>query len=248
MTGPYEVKEGTEPMTKYCIVNGDDFSASSGTNRGIVKAHLEGVLTSTSLMVDMPYAEEAARLCRDVPLMSVGIHVMLTSEDCTPLIDFSSPVQCHAELDRQWDRFVELMGMPPTHLDAHHNMHRDPLLAPHFVEWANHHELPLRENSQVKYFSSFYGQWDGESHLEHISVENICVMLATEIGDGFTELSCHPGYVDPAFETDYSVERETELKTIRSPLVRQTMKDLGIELISYRDLNNLTASASKRRA
>jgi predicted glycoside hydrolase/deacetylase ChbG (UPF0249 family) len=45
---------------KYCIVNGDDFGASRGINRGIVEAHCHGVLTSTSLMVNMPATEEAA--------------------------------------------------------------------------------------------------------------------------------------------------------------------------------------------
>ena len=47
---------------KYLIVNGDDFGAGHGINRGIIEAHRDGILTSTSFMVDMPGAEEAALL------------------------------------------------------------------------------------------------------------------------------------------------------------------------------------------
>ena len=42
---------------KYCIVNGDDFGASHGIVRGILETHECGVLTSASLMVDMPASE-----------------------------------------------------------------------------------------------------------------------------------------------------------------------------------------------
>jgi predicted glycoside hydrolase/deacetylase ChbG (UPF0249 family) len=233
-TCPYLLKEIF--VNKYCIVNGDDFGASHGINRGILEAHQKGILTSTSLMVNMPGAEEAARLSREAPLMSIGLHITLTSEKGAPLIDFDSFDICKAELDRQWDRFVDLLEGPPTHLDAHHNIHRDERLKPLFMEMAERQNVFLREHSQVRYFSEFYGQWDGEMHLEQISVKNLCSMLQTEITEGFTELSCHPGYVDPDYLTSYSLERETELKTICSPQVRQTLNDLGIKLISYQEL------------
>jgi len=46
------------------IVTADDFGISRGVNRGIVEAHREGILTSTSLMVSRPAAVEAAVLGR----------------------------------------------------------------------------------------------------------------------------------------------------------------------------------------
>ena len=49
---------------KYVIVNGDDFGASHGINLGILEAHQRGILTSTSLMVDTPWSEEAALLSK----------------------------------------------------------------------------------------------------------------------------------------------------------------------------------------
>lgn len=223
-------------MKKFCIVNGDDFGASEGINRGIAQAHLEGILTSTSLMVTMPGAAEAALLSQALPGMSVGIHLTFTVEDGAPLIDFESPSQCEAELSRQWSKFIQLFGSTPTHMDCHHNVHRDPRLAPVLLQWADQFNVPLREHSSVRYFSSFYGRWGGESHPEQISVESLCCMLAAEIDEGVTELSCHPGYVDDCFESEYSSEREAELRTLCDPLVRQSLAANGIELISYRQL------------
>ena len=124
-------------MKKYLIVNGDDFGASQGINRGIVEAHRHGILTSASLMIDMPGAEEAAELSRELPRMSVGIHVTISGEDFLPLIDFDSPDQCRIELARQLDVFENLMEKMPTHIDAHHNIYRDPRVEPYFVEISN---------------------------------------------------------------------------------------------------------------
>ena len=66
---------------KALIVNGDDFGMSEGVNRGIVEAYVRGILTSTSMMVDMPASGDAARLAADHPLLGVGIHVVLRPLD-----------------------------------------------------------------------------------------------------------------------------------------------------------------------
>src|SRR5919198_5155185 len=58
-------------MMKYLIVNGDDFGASRGVNRAIVESHRYGILTSTSLLVDVPWSESAAILSRALPGLSV---------------------------------------------------------------------------------------------------------------------------------------------------------------------------------
>ncbi|HEX6810232.1 MAG TPA: ChbG/HpnK family deacetylase, partial [Planctomycetota bacterium] len=143
---------------KALIVNGDDFGASRGINRGILEAHEHGILTSTSLLVNAPGSEEARGLPRRAPAMSVGLHADL-GED--PARTFVSPLRLRAELDGQLSRFLDLVGRMPTHLDAHHNVHREAVLLPVFLAFARDHGLPLREHSPVRYFSKFYGQWGG---------------------------------------------------------------------------------------
>jgi chitin disaccharide deacetylase len=217
-------------MVKYLIVNADDFGASPGINDGILEAHRRGVVTSASLNVTTPWSEAAAAaLPREAPGMSVGLHADLTG----PAAEGTRP---SAELERQLARFRELVGHPPTHLDSHRNVHRDPRLLPAFLEVARRHGIPLREHCAVRYFSNFYGQWGGETHLEQISVEGLLRILETEVGEGVTELACHPGYVDPDLRSGYAAERETELATLCDPAVRRALRERQIRLISFRDL------------
>lgn len=221
---------------RWLIVNGDDFGASAGVNRGILEAHRRGILTSASLMVNMPGSAEAAALAREAPSLCVGVHVNLTNEGGEPIVELDDAPACRAELERQLARFHELTGRAPTHLDSHHNVHRRAALLPLFVDLASRHALPLREHSPARYFSSFYGQWGGESHFEQIGVDALARMLRTELGEGVTELACHPGYVDPGFESSYHVEREAELRTLCDPSLPGTLGELGFRLIGFAEL------------
>lgn len=224
---------------KYLIVNGDDFGASRGVNRGIMEVHERGVLTSTSLMIAMPAAAEAVELAKRAPKLSVGLHVALTDEQMTPCVDFDDAKACAAEIQAQIDEFSNQMGCLPTHLDTHQNVHRDERLRPLFQEAAARYYLPLREHSPVRYFSNFYGQWDdGLSHPEHISIENLQRMLRSELDadDSIVELSCHPGYVGTDFDSPYNVEREIELKTLSDPQFLAFLRAYGVTLIGFRDV------------
>ena len=225
---------------KYLIVNADDFGASRGINRGIIEAHQRGVLTSTSLLVNAAASEEAAELSRSAPGLSVGLHADVRDE----LKGTTDAHRLRAALDAQAARFEELMSRPPTHLDSHHNVHRDPRALPQFLDLAREHGLPMREHSPVRYFSKFYGQWGGQTHLEQLGVESLARMLEREIKEGFTELSCHPGYVDPDYPTGYSTEREAELRALCDPRIRRVLAEQSIQLVSYHDLGKLAASSA----
>src|SRR5256885_16264893 len=113
---------GVEVVMRYLIVTGDDCGASAAINRGIMEAHLHGILTSTSLLVKTEWAEEAAALSSAAPDLSVGLHVDVHSELREPAPDSQ---RLRESLQWQYCRFKELMGRPPTHLDSHHNDHRD---------------------------------------------------------------------------------------------------------------------------
>jgi chitin disaccharide deacetylase len=228
---------------KYCIVNGDDFGASHGIVRGILEAHECGVLTSTSLMVDAPASECAAALARARSRLGVGLHFDLGPVDRAG----SGPVDLgfvRSELRRQLERFLRLIDALPTHLDAHHNVQRSEELLPCFREIAACYALPLREHCAVRYFPSFYGRWNGESHPEQISVEKLLWMLEHDVADGITELACHPGYLEPDFCSDYGIEREAELRTLCDPALSAGIARLGIWLIDHRDVPGIRRAAS----
>ncbi|NNE94993.1 MAG: ChbG/HpnK family deacetylase [Acidimicrobiales bacterium] len=228
-----------EQTRRRLIVNADDFGASEGINRGIITAHDEGIVTSTSLMVRMPATQHAASLGRERTSLSIGLHIDLTGEGTPAPADINDPAACRNEIRAQVDSFTELMQRPPSHLDAHHNIYRRSHLEEVFVELADELGVPLREHCQVRYFPDFYGQWDdGETHLEWISPQNLTWMMDHKIGPGITELSCHPGYVDQALESPYHVEREAELRSLCDPAVVAHVHRSDFELCNYDDLRH----------
>jgi len=95
-----------------------------------------------------------------------------------------------------------------------------------------------------RYFSKFYGQWSGKTHLEQMSAESLARMLQAEVTDSVTELSCHSGHVDAEYVTGYSLEREAELRTLCDPRVREALAEHGFQLISYHHLPLLLANAT----
>ena len=68
-------------------------------------------------------------------------------------------------------------------------------------------------------------------------------MLATEIEEGITELSCHPGYADSSYPGSYSGEREAELRTLCDPVIHETLAAHSIQLTNYSRLRQLVAGA-----
>ncbi len=220
---------------KRLIVTGDDFGASRGINRGIVEAHEDGILTSTSLLVDGPASAEAAALGCEHASLSVGLHLVL---------DPGVPERAAAECERQLARFVELVGEAPSHVDSHHDVHRNARVLAHALALAEHARVPLRGHGGARHVGKFYGQWGGRTHPEQIGVDGLLRLLDAEVHEGATELSCHPGYVEPGFRSSYLAEREVELRTLCDARVRDGIRAREIQLIGFRDLPALAVQAA----
>lgn len=67
------------------IVNADDFGLTDGVNRAIAEAHTNGIVTSSTLMANGPAFDDAIRLAKNLPELSVGCHVVLI--DGEPVLD-----------------------------------------------------------------------------------------------------------------------------------------------------------------
>ena len=68
--------------------------------------------------------------------------------------------------------------------------------------------IPLRGRSGIAYVPDFYGQWDGETHPEQVTVSSFLRIVAEASRYGVAEVSCHPGRRDPAFRSLYDGERD----------------------------------------
>jgi predicted glycoside hydrolase/deacetylase ChbG (UPF0249 family) len=220
---------------KYLIVNGDDFGAGQGINRGILEAHCNGILTSASLFVDRPGSAEAAELAHRTPTLGIGLHADL---------DGHRRAEVRRQLLRQLTRFVELVGHLPTHLDSHHNVHRSPDVRPDFLAVANEHGLLVRDCSNVRYIPEFYGQSGGRTDLQNITAAALVHLLRTRLQVGVNELGCHPGYVDADLVSGYAMEREFEVRTLCDPVVRNTIREADISLVSFRDVPGILAKSA----
>jgi predicted glycoside hydrolase/deacetylase ChbG (UPF0249 family) len=236
----------TSRADRYVIVNADDLGADDGTTRGIIESHERGIVTSASLMVDMPGARSAVRAARAHPRLGVGLHVTFTAGRRIP--DLGDLRLARQELERQLDRFTEMTGQDPTHVDSHHHVHRRAELAPLFVELCRSRRIPLRGFSGITYVGNFYAQWEpGQTDLGHISAEYL-ISLLRDIAPGFSELACHPGDRDARFDPLYDWQRRFEVEALTDPRVSATAEREGIRLIDYREYERLASVSSARSA
>lgn len=140
-------------MTKL-IINADDYGYSNAINYGIVDAHREGVVTSTTMMANMPGLVHAAKLSKDNPELGIGIHLSLTAgkpirEDVDTLVDqtgifhrlsFYNGTENKIDLEQlyqEWQAQIERLlslGIDLTHIDSHHYTHA----------FSNHREVAER--------------------------------------------------------------------------------------------------------
>jgi chitin disaccharide deacetylase len=147
------------------IVNADDFGISRGVNRGIVEAHRKGLVTSTSLMANLPSAEDALTRATTCPNLGLGLHLTLTAGRplCPPktvptlvdpdgrffvlgqlLLRLSAGCVSRDEIRRELRAQIEWTlrrSVQPDHLNAHHHVHTHPVVAPIVVGLAREHRI-----------------------------------------------------------------------------------------------------------
>ncbi len=138
------------------IVNADDFGYSEAVNRAIVSGFESALLTSTSIMANMPGFDHAVGLIHRHPVLQqkVGIHLNLTEGFPLSQALAVCPTFCgedgrftydrdrslfrlgrkereavDSELRMQLER-VLAAGIRPSHLDSHHHVHTEWAIAP----------------------------------------------------------------------------------------------------------------------
>jgi len=136
------------------IFNADDFGISRGVNAAIIQAHKEGILNSTSLMINQKYAGEAIKAAEEMPDLEVGLHINLTNEepasspkDIPLLVDEKGKLkngfvnllllslthpkdlakQAEIEIRAQIGKYLQ-SGLKLAHLDSHRHVHLIPVI------------------------------------------------------------------------------------------------------------------------
>jgi predicted glycoside hydrolase/deacetylase ChbG (UPF0249 family) len=243
-------------MERVLIVNADDFGQSAAITRGIVRAHEQGIVTSTSLMVRCPAAAYAVECAGGLDL---GLHIDLgewayRNGEWVAIyerVQMDNISAVESEIEDQLADFRRLTGKTPSHLDSHQHAHlHEPVLtvARRFAEDLG---VPLRGLSpSIRYCGEFYGQSGrGDPCPQAITVDAL-VKLVRDLPAGITELACHPG---EDFEHNalsaYRTERLLELETLCHRRVRDAITQEQVRLCSFtealNDSINVVCSTSK---
>lgn len=153
-------------MDRQVIINADDFGLCSGVNQAVAQAHTNGVLTSATIMANMPAADEAVKIAKKLPDLGVGVHLNLLkgkalSEDkdieCLLNADggfafspaklsllsvcrrkFRNAIRTELSAQIQW--LID-NGIKPTHLDSHKHIHSFPPIFPIVCDLARRFEI-----------------------------------------------------------------------------------------------------------
>lgn len=264
------------------IVNADDYGLSRGVSAGILKAHRAGILTSTTYMVNWPWSHESAPLLQDAPDLGVGLHLNLTAgPPVLPVAQVSSLVGPDGrfvqgarqllfrarlrEIRREWSaqvqRFIDLVGRSPTHLDTHHFVHTVPRLAAVLIAVALDLGIPaaravrpgdflrlpkpVREVAPSAFYAALALRSSALMDRSGLRVPGRAVLgpwdlgwlvrRVRALGAGTHELVVHPGYADDTVRrlSSFTTGRETELAALTHPDLRAAVQAAGAELIHF---------------
>jgi predicted glycoside hydrolase/deacetylase ChbG (UPF0249 family) len=190
------VRVGSTRSSRRLIVNADDYGLSPGVNSGIIEAAETGVVTSASMIVNLPGFNDAVARARSCPSLSLGLHFNLTTGKpltAVPTLTRSrtrqfyplpvlvaraglgrvDPREVVQECAAQIDRMAEA-GISPTHLDSHRHVHAHPALWRAVSEAASSRGV---SNVRVPTEPLWANAWDWKATLKKTALL-ICARLS----------------------------------------------------------------------
>lgn len=241
------------------IVNADDFGISLGTNYGILEAHKNGIVSSTTLMVNMKTCEHAVNLAKMAPALGVGIHFNLTkgfplTNPKTLLapngeffkdyknITLAPEKEIETELRAQLQKFLSF-GIEPSHFDSHHHIHLLPNVMNVVEKLAKEFEKPVRKawynDLNTRNFTlEIKGNDDfGDFFGEDVTVDTLIDIIKNSKGE-VLEIMCHPAFLDPEIyrESSYNLGRINEYSILTSKKIKDFIKNNNIEIINFKQI------------
>ena len=245
---------------KRLIVNIDDFGMTQGINRGIIDCLKFGIAKSTTIMVRMPYAENAVKSAKENRFTFFGVHLDLTEGN--PLIPKKSlsPIMHYIKrnrmgkvkkivdglnldlkgIEKELQSQVEWLlerGITLTHLDSHHGIHSLPGINEIVLEIAGRLKLPVRHwqmNTSLP-----QGIKGTDYYSEAFYGLNSTKKKFKKIVESYTsssiEIMSHAGYAKRSFHPRRP-RRNKELKILTDPELKRWLLQEDVELIGYKDL------------
>ena len=230
------------------VINGDDLGYTMGNTNGIFQAYREGILRSTTALTNSKYFAEAMHIAEtEYPGLGVGVHMTLTlGKPLTKNKTLTDPEtgefypgrkkvwemnpdydEIYNEWKAQIERYIEVAGHKPTHLDSHHSVHdATPQAYEVAKRLADEYGLELRRYSRYKFVAGFYGP---------LATKEVLIKLLEDHKDEDIEIMVHPGWCDLELYrmSSYAAGRVQELDVLCDPEVIAYCGEHHIELVHY---------------
>ncbi|AMC93031.1 hypothetical protein AOC36_03245 [Erysipelothrix larvae] len=233
------------------IINADDFGLTREVSHAIIDAHVNGVVTSTTLMgnCEKNVLVDAQEASRKYPDLGIGVHLVLTKgqpilKTHKTIVDglgkfkykadqFDESVdvnEVYEEFKAQIERIAQVIEI--THFDSHHHVHLDPLFQSVSKRLCKEFKIPMRWNKAKKfqYVYCSHGFYD-----ETATLQGLQEILRKH--HGLVDVMVHPGYEDDPFLDEisaYTSTRYEEYKVLTSQALKDFLVEHNIELVNYR--------------
>lgn len=198
------------------IANSDDFGLNQSITDAIIETHLNGIMTSTTIMVNMPGFEYAVKRGKEIDTLGIGIHFNLTEgkpvsdpDKVSALLDdegnFLSNEQqrknlilgkntleaAKIELDNQLIKLLD-HGIIPTHFDSHHHITGTPIGLRSAIQVAKKHNVNKARVTSV----DFHFKMDYRNRMKYLFP--IIKSIPKSLVHTYNKLSLHNnGFITP---------------------------------------------------
>lgn len=238
---------------KGIIFNADDFGLSKGVNEGIVHCYENGVVNSSSLMVNTRHFDDTVALIKTRKLPGIGLHFNLTegkpiTVGLRNLTDkegrfyinivekkFVNTNEIMTELEAQYNKAIKA-GIDIKHLDSHHHVHTHGRFIAVFLAFARKHKLPIRKINcrlinPLKIMNFYWKTRNADYYTKAFASDfydsNVSEKTIKNILDRYryknVEIMCHPGYND--IENGiYNKQRESEIDILTGIVTKKMVQ------------------------
>ncbi|MFC5711391.1 chitin disaccharide deacetylase [Thalassorhabdus alkalitolerans] len=222
------------------IINADDFGLTRGVNDGIIKAHTDGIVNSTTLLVNMPGTKDAVRKMKDYPDLGVGIHLTLSCgspvrSDVPSLVNEEGsfkltktyrevdPKEINvSDVEKEWRAQLQTFlsfGIYPTHIDSHHHIHGWDPLYPVIHKLSKEYSLPVRnvfQNTKSQGIQLHTAIFRDDFYKNGTGLKYFHKLQKEVSTEEVVEVMVHPGFIDDDLRniSSFLERREKELELL----------------------------------
>lgn len=226
------------------IFNADDFGYTKSVTDGIIHACKNGVVKSTTALVNTPYLEYSHQEAKTCPFLGVGVHLNLTiGKALTNNLTLSDDQgnffyprellekdldleEVYREFKAQIERFIAVFEKMPSHLDSHHGMHDFKENLSVTMRLAQEYGLPVRRYGNYRFVGGFFD--------DSVTVDALIELIESHAGSDL-EIMTHPGACDLELflSSSYSWQRVREMAVLCDGRLQGYLDDMEIEVTNY---------------